>query len=239
MSPFKLFPVSFSEDHGAFLSGSVRVWWGSFPSVDWGHSCFIFSSLGVMKQQKRRRVFSGIAARCRKEIADWGLVGGAGGRGGGLRWKGRKRRKKKDVPSALMWRLQHGSCSLQKEERDRANKQCRPDSAHLLQLPLPTRIKAEQGCRWSNTNTYGSCTHGPSLTIDCHQDQTGTQTGYFEYRHDCYGDSAITVTIKYRFYYYYYYHKITKKWKMPRGKNSLAALFLNKVQSGNYDMCWD
>lgn len=38
------------------------------------------------------------------------------------RWGDEVKRKKKDVPSALMQRLQHGSCSSQKEERDRANK---------------------------------------------------------------------------------------------------------------------
>lgn len=134
-------------------------------------------SLHAMKQQKHKSLLDGIVARCRKEIAESGLSGG------GLRWKGRKRMKKKDVPSALMRCLQHGSCSLQKEERDRANKQGPPDSAHLLRLPLPTWIKAEGGCRWSYTNTYGLCTHGPGFTIHCLQEKTHGANigGYFEF----------------------------------------------------------
>lgn len=112
--------------------------------------------------------------------------------GGGLRWKGRKRRKKKDVPSALMRRLQRSSCSLQKEERDRANKQWPPDSAHLLQLPLPTWMKAEGGCRWSYTNTYGLCTHGPSTVIRIRLEQILVDIFKFpDYR---YGDVITAIT---------------------------------------------
>lgn len=56
------------------------------------------------------------------------------------------------------------------------------------QIPLPT-VRAEQGCRWSNTNTHGSRTHGPALTTHCHQGQTGAQTGCFGHGHRCRGDT--------------------------------------------------
>lgn len=55
-------------------------------------------------------------------VEQWGLV------------KGKKEEKTKDVPSALMQCLQHGSCSSQKEERGRANKHWPLDSEHLLHI---------------------------------------------------------------------------------------------------------
>lgn len=135
------------------------VWW------HWAISEKTLLSMRWKSNKNTKSLFDGIVVRCRKEIAESGLSGG------GLRWKRKKKRmKKKDVPSALMRCLQHGSCSLQKEERDRANKQWPPDSARLLLLPLPTWIKAEGGCRWSYTNTYGLCTYGPSFILSPGQD---------------------------------------------------------------------
>lgn len=76
---------------------------------------------------------------------------GAGKRGEGWGWvEGQReemKRKEKDVPSALMWRPQHGSCSSQKEEREieQINTDHQNLPLHLLLHPCPHGLMFEWG----------------------------------------------------------------------------------------------
>lgn len=143
----------------------------------------------------------------------WGVVGG----GWGEREERGGRRRMYPQCSCGVSNMALVPC---KKERERANKQWPSDSAHLLQLPLPThmdyahmvpvlqytvtRIRLEHRLGILNILLYCFC--------------------YSDY---CYGDNGITATVKYQFY------QKSQKMKILREKNSLTAMFLNKVQSGN------
>lgn len=69
------------------------------------------------------------------------------------------KRKEKDVPSALMWRPQHGSCSSQKEEREieQINTDHQNLPLHLLLHPCPYELMFECGMQRGCVQIY-ACT---------------------------------------------------------------------------------